>query len=117
MGFQDRPQKRRWPRSQKFRLSPKGEEAEAAYRQVIVDARAQSGTGRSSYDAARVLWAKSLGIEAEDGLYLGELRAGQVTLDVVVAALETSGKSKSEGITALERLVDAGLILAPEAGT
>jgi hypothetical protein len=62
--FSDPPQKRRWPRSQRFGLSTSGRDAEAAYRSTIVASRARAG--RVSYDSARAEWAKALGIEPDD---------------------------------------------------
>ena len=81
---------------------------------MIVDAREQGG--RVAFDAARKTWAESLKVQPDDGLFLGEVRNGPSALDQVVAALEGCGKTKTDAIEALERLVDAGLIAAPAAG-
>ncbi len=108
MMFQDSPSKRRWPRSQRFTLSSKGDEAETKYRAVIVASRAQEG--RSSFDAARTAWAESFRVQPDDGLYLGEARGGPIKLEQLVAALETCGKTRKDALAALERLLDAGLL-------
>lgn len=106
--LRDPSPKRRWPRSERFTLSAKGDEAETAYRSTIVASRAQEG--RASYDAARAAWAASFRVEPDDGLYLGEIRSGPTSLERLVEALETCGKTRKEALAALERLFDAGLI-------
>lgn len=104
----ERPPKMRWPRSQRFTLSPTGAEAERSYRELIVASRSTSG--RASFDAARTEWAKALSLQPDDGLYLAEVAAGPIGLSKIIEALETCGKTKKDAITAVERLVDAGLI-------
>lgn len=104
----DRPPRMRWPRSQKFMLSPRGDEVELAYRATIVASREQAGRG--SFDSARALWAKSNNLQPDDGLYLAEVRSGPVTLQQIIEALETCGKTRRDAIAAMERLVDAGMI-------
>lgn len=105
----DRPEKARWPRSQKFTLSPKGREVELAYRETIVAARSDT-TGRDSFDAARARWAQQNGLQPDDGLYLGEVASAPVSLPRLVEALETCGKSKPDAVAAIGRLVDAGFV-------
>ena len=68
----------KWLRSQRFKLSPAGQQAGANYREVIVAARREAG--RKSFDAARVEWAARLALNASDGLYLGELENGSKTI-------------------------------------
>ncbi len=106
--FSDPPQKRRWPRSQRFTLSAAGREAESAYRTTIVASRAEEGRG--SFDTARAEWAKALGIEPDDGVYLCEISAGPVRLENVVEALDSCGKTRQDAVAALGRLFDAGLV-------
>jgi hypothetical protein len=100
----------RWPRSQKFSLSDSGSRAEQDYREVITASR--SDAGRASFDAARKLWAGALQVEPDDGMYLGELRAGPRTLDELWRALETCGKSRTDLKAAIRRLTAVGLVLA-----
>lgn len=107
----DIPKKRRWPRSQRFLLSPKGQEAEQLYRSVIVSARDTGG--RASFDEARKSWADTHKVQPDDGLYLGEVSSGPKALEQLVAALDDCGKTKADAIDALERLCDAGLVQAP----
>jgi hypothetical protein len=102
--------KRRWSRSQRFSLSPTGADAEADYRSTIVASRAQEG--RASFEAARTLWAATLGLQPDDGAYLAELRKGPITLGDLVDALDTSGKTRQDAQSALGRLVDGGLVSA-----
>jgi hypothetical protein len=110
MTLDERPPRLRWPRSQRFTLSKRGQEVEAAYRQQIVASRAEPG--RASFDAARAAWAHTHGLLADDGLYLAEIASGPITLPQLVNALETCGKSRLDAIAALERLDDAAMISA-----
>jgi hypothetical protein len=110
--FEDRPARRKWPRSQRFALSEKGAAAAEAYMATIVASRAEGGRG--AYDAARDAWAKQYGIQPNDGLYLAEIKNGVVRLEHIVAALETCGEVRKDAIAALERLLDAGLLSSTE---
>ena len=101
----------RFGRSTRFSLTPAGRSAEASYRSGIVASRAQPG--RASFDAARSAWATSLGLEPDDGAYLGELRLCAVKLSKVVAALMVCGKRQVDATAAMGRLLDAGLVLRP----
>ncbi len=109
----DVPSKRRWPRSQRFNLSSSGVAAEAKYREGISAARLEGG--RSAFDDARTSWATTLGVQPEDGVCLGEVRPGGVSLTQVVEAMDGSGHTRTDTIEALERLWDAGLVCAAEA--
>lgn len=110
----DRTPPARWPRMQKFALSPRGLQAEAAYRDAIVASRSREG--RESFDGARTAWAAQFALQPDDGLYLAEVRDRPVNLQQVVAALETCGKRRVDAVAAIERLVDAGFVTptAPE---
>jgi hypothetical protein len=108
MAFGERPAKLRWPRSQKFVLSARGVEAETSYRELIVASR--DGAGRASFDQARATWAGNYQLEADDGLYLAEVKAGAANLPKLIAALETCGKTRPDAIAAIERLVDQGFL-------
>jgi len=106
--FQEAATRRRWPRSQRFVLLPSGAEAEESFRSTIVASRVKSG--RASFDDARAEWAKCLRLEPDDGVYLGIIRNGPVTLQDIVAALENCGQTLKETEKALDRLVDARLV-------
>ena len=100
--------KTKWPRSQKFQLSPTGREAGANYRDVIVAARAEAG--RPSFDAARDEWAKRLLLEPTDGLYLRELMDGPRTIEEMTTSLEGCGPQKKDVREAVDRLVRARML-------
>lgn len=115
MGFDDAKgeARTRWKRSQKFGLSALGREIEAEYVERIVASRVVSGRG--SFDEARANWAKSHGLEPDDGLYLSEMRAGPVSLAQLTAALESCDKPKSETLAALQRLSRLGFVATDDA--
>lgn len=97
----------RWPRGQKFRISQAGLEAEARYQQALAGSRATGG--RDAHQAALASWASDAGVRPEDGLFLSELKQAPLTLPELLAALETTGATKLEAKTALERLIAANL--------
>lgn len=109
MSFLDRPEKMRWPRTQKFVLSPEGLAAETDYQERIVASRSEAG--RKSFDAARASWATSHKVQPDDGLYLAEVKVKAMSLPELVQALEVCGKTRSDALAALGRLVDGGLVL------
>jgi hypothetical protein len=108
-GLFEREPGKRWPRSQQFRLSAKGAEAQVSYRQMLLENREGSG-GRSSFDAARGSWATPLAIEPSDGLYLDELETGPKTIEEMVQALDACGSTRREVKAAINRLASVGLI-------
>lgn len=108
MSILDRPGKMRWRGSDWFALSESGQRRQSEYQERIVEARGEGG--RHSYDTARLAWARDVGVEPEDGVYLSELNDGSVKLSTLVDALESCGKSKRDALAALGRLVDAGLV-------
>jgi hypothetical protein len=110
LSARDLPPRARFGSRQKFSLARDGRVAEASYRSLIVAARAQPG--RPAFDAARSVWALSLSLQPDDGVYLGELRAGTINLVQITEALLVCGKTKADALTALGRLVDAGLVTA-----
>lgn len=103
----NRPPGKKWPRSQKFRLSAKGTEAGERYRET-----AHAGAGRGAFDAARQAWASELKLDPGDGAFLGELIAGAQTIDQLARALETCGTTRQEAHAAVDRLAAAGLLEA-----
>lgn len=98
----------RFGRSQRFRLSPGGVEAAAAYAQMIQQAR--SGTGRAEFEAARLGWAAPRGLVPEDGLFLVEFGAGERTLAEASRSLESCGTTAREVKAAVQRLLGHGLL-------
>ncbi|MBZ4422457.1 hypothetical protein [Myxococcus sp. RHSTA-1-4] len=101
-------EKVRYGRAQKFRLSPKGAEATASYAAMIEAAK--SGTGRSQFDAARATWGASLGLAADDGLFLGEFASGERTVAETARNLEGCGTPAKEVKAAIERLLKLGML-------
>lgn len=97
---------RRWPRGQKFILSPAGEAADRLHREVVNGSRS---SGRTTLDAALAAWATPFGLQAGDGLLLSELRGQRRSLADLVEALESSGIEPAEVRSAVDRLVRAGL--------
>ncbi|GHH04112.1 hypothetical protein [Comamonas sp. JC664] len=101
-------EKVRYGRSQKFQLSAKGTEAVASYSAVIEAAKA--GTGRAQFDAARATWGASLGLSAEDGLYLVEFEAGGRTISEAARNLEACDTTAKAVKDAVERLLKCGML-------
>ena len=98
---------RRWPRGQKFALSTTGEEAQVAYREAVLAARA---SGRTALDAALAAWAGPRLLAPGDGVVLCELSGKRLGVPHLVEALETSGIPRDEVRGAIDRLVTAGLV-------
>jgi hypothetical protein len=97
----------RWPRGQKFSLSPVGREAQEAYRVAVLSARGQS---RAALDAALAGWATPRNVEPSDGVLLGELLERPRGLPDLTRALEDAGTSGAEVRAALARLIAAALV-------
>lgn len=97
---------KRWPRGQKFTLSPAGEAAELAHRDAVNGARS---SGRAALQAALAAWAAPLSVQGTDGVVLGELRGQKRGLNELARALEDAGIEAAEVKAAVDRLVAAGL--------
>ncbi|WP_257453607.1 hypothetical protein [Archangium lipolyticum] len=100
-------EKVRFGRAQKFRLSPKGNEAVSAYTLMVEKARA--GAGRAQFDAAREAWSTPRGLTSEDGLFLVEFGMGERTISEAARSLEDCASSK-EVKTAVDRLLGCGML-------
>jgi hypothetical protein len=98
---------KRWPRGQKFSISPAGVLAETEYREAIQRARAQ---GRGALEAAQQGWCAPRGLDPVDGVVLGELRTGRKSIAEVARALEDCGTTQPEVKAAIDRLAESGLI-------
>jgi hypothetical protein len=101
-------QKQRWPRSQRFQLSPLGREAGHAFKEVLEASRSESG--RASFDAARDAWAAKLTLQPTDALYFAELEGKTCTLDDMTKSLDGCGPRKQDVKDAITRLVEAKMI-------
>ena len=97
----------RFGRAQKFRLSSKGGEAEAAY--TLMVAKARDGVGRAQFDAARAAWSAPLGLTPEDGLFLVEFARGEHTITEAVRGLDDCASPK-EVKAAVQRLIECGML-------
>ncbi|WP_309888228.1 hypothetical protein [Archangium sp.] len=102
-------EKQRFGRSQKFRLTAKGNEAVSAYTLMLEKSRSGSGWGRAPFDAARDAWSGPRGLTSEDGLFLVEFGVGDRTLPEATRSLEDCATTK-EVKAALERLLALGMI-------
>jgi hypothetical protein len=70
----------------------------------------QGADGRTAFDAIRVEWAKSFGVEPEDGLLVSELAGPPLRLEDLLKSLEDTGTSRDQVKSALERLHTSGLV-------
>lgn len=103
----ENPERIRFGRAQKFRLSPKGNEAVSAYTLLVEKSRA--GLGRAQFDTARSEWSVPRGITSEDGLYLVEFGTGDRTITEVTRNLEDCASAR-EIKAAVERLLGCGML-------
>jgi hypothetical protein len=103
------PDRKRWPRGQKFTLSVAGAEAEEAYRTAVLGSRS---SGRSALDSALSAWATPRRVAPGDGVVLTELTGKRLGLTQLVDALEPTGIPPDEVRAAVARLVEAGIVEA-----
>ncbi|MFL5354290.1 hypothetical protein [Archangium sp.] len=103
----ENPERIRFGRAQKFRLSTKGNEAVSAYTLMVEKSRA--GLGRAQFDAARTDWSVPRGITSEDGLFLVEFGMGERTISEVARNLEDCASAKEVKV-AVERLLGCGML-------
>ncbi len=98
---------KRWPRGQKFEISPVGAEAQDAYRAAVLAARA---SGRAALDSALAAWAAPRGVAPGDGAILAELAGKRLGIGALCEALEVAGVAPDEVRAAIGRLVQAGIV-------
>jgi hypothetical protein len=103
------PPARRWPRGQRFALSPSGITAEEAYRAAVQEARA---LGRDALAHAEQRWSEPLGLSPCDGVVLGEVRPGRRSFADRGRALDACGTSPAQIRESVDRLVERGLVEA-----
>ncbi len=99
----------RWAPRQRFGLSAAGDAARAGREQAIASAHTEDN-GREGLDEALALWAKPLGIEPGDGVYLEEFTLGLRTVAQVAESLADCGTTKPEVQASTDRLFKAGLL-------
>lgn len=100
---------KRWPRGQKFTISPAGAAAEDAYRAAVLGARA---SGRATLDAALAAWAEPRGVAPADGVLLAELAGKRLGVAELCAALEGADIAAEDVRAGIARLVAAGIVEA-----
>lgn len=100
---------RRWPRGQKFTLSSSGGDAQEAYRDAVLNARA---SGRTALETALSAWAAPRQVAPGDGIILAELSGKRLGLSDLCEALESAGIVPDEVRAGVARLVDAGIVEA-----
>ncbi len=105
---------RRWPRGQRFSVSPLGVESAASYRQAVAGARAM---GRESLESAERAWAVPRLLAPGDGVVLCQIEPGRRSLGDLSRALEPCGITPAEVKAAVDRLADAGMVEPVPAGT
>ncbi len=102
---------KRWPRGQRFSLTPEGQGARSALADAIASARSATG-GRDAQEAVVTAWASRYGVQAGDGNCLDELVNGHRNVAELAEALLPCGLSRSDVQGAIDRLVTAGLVSA-----
>jgi hypothetical protein len=107
MLFGKPPTGKRWPRGQKFALSPIGAVAQEDYRAAVSGSRA---SGRAALDSALAAWAAPRGVAPADGVILAELSGKRLGLGDLCESLETAGIVPDEVRAAIGRLVAAGIV-------
>ena len=108
---------KRWPRGQRFTLTPSGQAARAALAEAISAARTSQG-GREAQDAAVGGWANQHGVKPGDGNCLDELVGHDRNVAELAEALLSSGFSRPDVQAAVDRMVTAQLVAAvPKADT
>jgi hypothetical protein len=100
-------ERKRWPRGQKFKVSPTGERAQDVYCDAVNAARA---SGRAALETSIAAWASPLLVEPGDGVVLCELAKKQLGVPKLVEALEPTGIGADQVRAGLERLLAAGLV-------
>lgn len=103
----DQPARLRWARSQRFRLSPRGVEAEQQWRTTLETVQS---AGRAAFDSGLAHWATEFKVQPDDASYVRELKASPLRLEDVAKAVADTGTSREDVKKALERLYEAGLV-------
>ena len=101
------PSGKRWPRGQKFALSPVGAAAQDAYHAAVLGARA---SGRTALEAALAAWSAPRGVAPADGAILAELAGKRLGIGALCDALEVTGIAPDEVRAGIGRLVEAGIV-------
>ncbi|MBM4782386.1 MAG: TrmB family transcriptional regulator [Archangiaceae bacterium] len=97
----------KWARSQRFRLTAKGEEAHTSWKTALAAAQ---NHGKSAFDAAQGDWAKSFKISPDDATYVTELAPAPLRVEDIEKAFTDLGISRQSVKDSLLRLYEAGLV-------
>lgn len=97
----------RWARSQKFRLTSKGAEAELLWRTRLSEVRS---LGKQIFESALQEWAAQYKVRPDDAAFLSELAGPPVRLEDIAKAVADTGASREQVKQVLERLYEAGLM-------
>ena len=101
------PARLRWGRSQRFRLTSRGVEAETLWRTRLAEVQS---AGRAAFDASLASWATEFKVQPDDAAYVSELSSSPLRLEDVARAIADTGASREDAKKALERLFEAGLV-------
>lgn len=97
----------KWARSQRFRLTVRGEEGLKAWKLRLAEVQ---GQGKGAFDAAQTQWAQGLGISPDDTPTISELAAAPLRVEDVERSFADLGLSRQAVKDSLSRLYDAGLV-------
>ncbi len=103
---QSRP-RLKWARSQRFRLTVRGEEAHATWKSKLSTVQSQ---GKTAFDAAQAEWASSFKISPDDTSLVAELAPAALRVEDLEKAFTDLGVSRQSVKDSLSRLYDAGLV-------
>lgn len=98
----------RWPKAQRFELSPRGRTIAAAYRADVAASRGPSV--HRPFEHARATWAERFGLALDDGLYLIEIDDQPCTLRQLDESLAICGQSRGVILDSVRRLLRVGLL-------
>jgi hypothetical protein len=107
MGTQESRPRLKWARSQRFRLTIKGEEAHGEWKNRVGSVQ---GQGKSVFETALGEWSKHFGIAPDDAPYVSELAQTSLRVEDIEKAFADMGTSRQGIKDSLSRLYDAGLV-------
>lgn len=97
----------KWARSQRFRLTARGEEALASWKEKLAAAQ---NHGKSAFDTAQAEWAKAYAISPDDAPYVTELAPASLRVEDIEKAFADLGISRQGVKDSLLRLYEAGVV-------
>lgn len=97
----------KWARSQRFRLTARGEEAHASWKERLAAVQNQ---GKTAFDAAQTEWAKGFAISPDDATFVTELAPASLRVEDIEKAFSDLGVSRQAVKDSILRLYEAGLV-------